>query len=156
MRRESIKVTVTMPERLFSKLADLGEVYDMRVDELMLELSAQALAKRAPDLSHPVVSRWREGWSDRLIAIDLGMTNASVAHQRRKHGLPANSNRGGLRKVKADLGLRGAVSDSAGRVASPTHTNTSPTLKPANGRTVSQTSSTNKWIPTSTKREEAA
>lgn len=56
----------------------------------------------------------------------------------------------------AQQAVIGAVSDSAGRVASPTHTNTSPTLKPANGRTDSQTSSTNKWIPESTKREEAA
>jgi hypothetical protein len=56
----------------------------------------------------------------------------------------------------AQQAVIGAVSDSAGRVASPTHTNTSTTLKPANGRTVSQTSSTNKWIPESTKREEAA
>lgn len=105
MRSESIKVTVTMPERLFSKLADLGEVYDMRVDELLIELSAQALAKRAPDLSNPIVSRWREGWSDKLIAIDLGMTNAAVADQRRKFGLPANSNKGRLGLVRKSAGL---------------------------------------------------
>ena len=58
--------------------------------------------------------------------------------------------------LAAQQAARGAVSDSAGRVASPTHTNTSTTLKPANGRTDSQFSFTNKWIPTSTKREEAA
>jgi hypothetical protein len=50
----------------------------------------------------------------------------------------------------------GAVSDSAGRVASPTHKNTSTTLDPANGRTVSHTSSTDQWKPETTKRRKAA
>ena len=52
--------------------------------------------------------------------------------------------------------MRGPVSLSAGRVASPATENTSTTVKPANGRTVSQTSSTDKRITTSEKRKEAA
>jgi hypothetical protein len=52
--------------------------------------------------------------------------------------------------------MRGPVSLSAGRVASPATENTSTTVKPANGRTDSQVSSTDKWIPVSEKRKEAA
>ena len=110
----SMKVTVTLPARLFNKLADLGEVYDMRVDELLIELSAQALAKRAPDLSHPVVARWREGMSDAQIAADLNMTNAAVADSRRRHGLPANSRKGSLGAVRKETGVRGPVRQSDG------------------------------------------
>lgn len=103
---------MNLPDALFNKLADLGELYDMRVDELMLELSAQALARRAPDLSHPVVSRWRQGMTDKQIAADLDWTNAAVSDARRRRGLPANSRRNGVARVKAETGLGGAVGRS--------------------------------------------
>lgn len=140
----AMKVTVTLPARLFNKLADLGEVYDMRVDELLIELSAQALARRAPDLSHPVVARWREGMSDKQIAADLGMTNAAVADARRRHGLPANSRRGGLGRVKAETGLSGPMRRSGGRVASPPHENTSTEVDPATGLVASNVTTNGK------------
>ena len=56
----------------------------------------------------------------------------------------------------AQQAASGPVSPFAGRVASPATENTSTTVKPANGRTVSQTSSTDKRITTSEKRKEAA
>ena len=58
--------------------------------------------------------------------------------------------------LAAQQATSGPVSDSGGRVASPAHENTSPTLNPANGRTVSHTSSTDQWKPETTKRKKAA
>lgn len=86
-------VQVRIPSRLLTKLADLADAHDMRINDFLLELGIQALHRRAPDISNPVVSRWADGWTDRQIAADLGMTNAAVAAQRRKFNLFANSNR---------------------------------------------------------------
>jgi len=58
--------------------------------------------------------------------------------------------------MNAEPAVDGPVSDSAGRVASPAHENTSTEVKPANGRTVSHTSSTDQWKPETTKRKKAA
>lgn len=103
MTGEQITVPVKLPARLFSKLADLGEVLDMRVDELLIELAAQALARKAPHLSDPIVSRWREGWTDKQIAADLDFTNRQVADRRRQLGLPANSRKSPGWKIRTHM-----------------------------------------------------
>lgn len=101
---ETVTVSVRLPARLFSKLADLGELLDMRVDELLIEIGAQHLTRKAPTLSDPVVSRWREGWTDKQIAADLGWTNSQVSDRRRRVGLPANSRKSPGWKVRAHKG----------------------------------------------------
>jgi len=93
--------------------------------------------------------------TERVVKATSSVKSATVRDSRKVAGFVPSERQLEI-ALAAQQAARGAVSDSAGRVASPTHTNTSPTLKPANGRTDSQTSSTNKWIPESTKREEAA
>jgi hypothetical protein len=59
-------------------------------------------------------------------------------------------------RIAAEQAMGGPVGGFAGRVASPAHENTSTEVKPANGRTVSHTSSTDQWKPETTKRKKAA
>lgn len=88
-----VVVPVRIPAHLMPKLLDLADVYDMRLNDMLLELAVQAAHRGAPDMSDPVVHRWRLGWSDKQIAIDLDMTNTAVRDRRYRLGLPANSNR---------------------------------------------------------------
>lgn len=86
----SITATVHLDPKLFWRLAEVAERHDMRVDEYLAELAAQAALRRGSDGLDCVTVRWRRGWTDKQIAADLGWTNEAVATKRRALGFPPN------------------------------------------------------------------
>ena len=85
-----MEVSVRLEPDLFWKLAALAEKFDMRVDQYMVELATVASRRTVPDVIDPVIVRWRQGWSDRMIARELNLTNDAVGVRRRRFGVPAN------------------------------------------------------------------